>query len=172
MVVIAAALATSAHAADSVWWTNNSTPRGLAFAAINGSAFGNVPAPGAAFSSARGLALDLAAGRAYVVDAAANQLRFIKLDGTGSGVIPTPGVTLNGPNAVAVDPAAGRAYIANRGANNIVFVNLNGTGGGVLNTTGATTTTPNVITVDPTGRVDDYNPSNNTLTVVCPALSG
>ncbi len=150
-VAAAACLATSAHAADSVWWTNNAAPRGISFAAIDGSTSGNVPSPGAAINSAQGLAFDLAAGRAYFVDATTKQLRFVKLDGSGSGVVPAPGVTLNNPVAVAIDPVAGRAYIANKAANNVVFVKLDGSGGGVLNTTGASTTAVNAITVDPAG---------------------
>lgn len=150
-MVVAGLLATSGHAASSVWWTNNTAPRGISFAAIDGSTAGNLPVPGAPLPSVRGLAMDLAAGRAYFTDITNDQLRFAKLDGSGVGVVPTPGVTLNDPRMVAVDPAAGRAYIANTNANNIVFVNLNGTGGGVLNTAGATTTTPTAIAVDPVG---------------------
>ena len=131
-VVAAVSLAASAHAADSVWWANNTAPQGISFAAINGSTAGNLAIPGAPLPSVRGLAMDLAAGRAYFTDITNDQLRFAKLDGSGIGIVPAPGVTLNNPNDVAIDPAAGRAYIANTGANNIVFVNLNGSGGGVV----------------------------------------
>ena len=148
--------ATTARAADRVYWTNggsNTTP--VSFANLDGSGGGNLSAAGATVNAPRGLAINVAAGKVYWTDRTGNRISFANLDGSGGGgTLSTGAATVSGPNAAAVYPAAGKIYWANELANTISFAALDGSGGGNLPIAGATLSEPIGPVVDPgSGRI-------------------
>jgi hypothetical protein len=157
-------LASSARAADRVYWANDSSPSRISFAKLDGSGGGDLNTTGASLGAPRGVAIDVGAGRVYWTARAQNLVSFANLDGSGGGGnLNTTGATVNLPNAAAVYPAAGKIYWANEAADTISFANLNNTGGGDLTITGATVSVPIAPMVDPgSGRIywANANPTN------------
>jgi hypothetical protein len=150
---MAMAVATSAQAADSVYWTNVSGLSALSWAAVDSSAAGNVTIPGLSIVAPRALTIDPASGRAYLNDHAGATF-FVKLDGSGGGEVPTPGLTHARRYGLALDSAAGRLYTDDPVASKILFANVDGSGGGPVVTSGATVAAPWGVAVDPAaGRV-------------------
>jgi low density lipoprotein receptor-related protein 5/6 len=129
-------LASSARAADRVYWVNDASSNKISFANLDGSGAGNLSTAGASTGATRGLAIDVAGGRIYWTNRSANRISFANLDGSGGGGdLNTIGATVSNPNAAAVYPAAGRIYWGNETGNLISFANLDNSGGGNLITT-------------------------------------
>jgi hypothetical protein len=80
-----------------------------------------------------GVALDLAAGRAYW--GRSGGISFARLDGSGGGDLDTAGATPGSANGVAIDPLSGRIYWVEPGT--ISFAALDGSGGGDIGAPGA-----------------------------------
>jgi hypothetical protein len=147
-------LASSAQAADRVYWANGGSDSAnrISWANLDGSVGGNLNTAAAPAGQPRGVAMDVAAGRVYWTARTNNLISFTNLDGTGGGEnLDTSGATVNLPNAAAIYPAAGKIYWANEAADTISFANLNNSGGGNLTTTGATVDVPIGPVVDPAG---------------------
>jgi hypothetical protein len=145
-------LASSAQAADRVYWANGSASSAdrISWANLDGSGGGNLDTAGAPSGGPRGVAIDVAAGRVYWTARAQNLVSFAGLDGSeGGGNLITDPATVSTPNAAAVYPAAGKIYWANEAADTISFANLDNSGGGNLDTAGATIDYPIAPVIDP-----------------------
>jgi DNA-binding beta-propeller fold protein YncE len=141
------ALAATAGAADSVYWSNFEG-NDLGHAALTGGGADIVPTPLAA-ERPYGAAIDAAAGKIYWGDQGTNTIKYANLDGSGSAVLPTGAASVDEPNATAVDPGAGRIYWANGIGNTIAWANLDGSGGGDVNIGSAPVERPYGIAIDP-----------------------
>jgi DNA-binding beta-propeller fold protein YncE len=154
------ALATTVHAAPSVFWNNYEVDKISRANLAGGSGF-DLPVTGTTVDDPYGLAIDAAAGQAYWTNFDSNSIGHASLDGAGSGLLNTTGATLDDPSGPSIDPAAGRIYWANaNGSSRISYANLSGGGGGVLNIAGATTGEAYGVVVSPrTGRIywGDYS---------------
>jgi DNA-binding beta-propeller fold protein YncE len=158
-LLLLACLAPSARADDRVYWANDGPGDNgrISFADLDGSGGGDLLTTGPEPGHVRGMAMDVAAGRAYLTlpgaSAETGQIVWASLDNTGAGSrVNTAGATKNHPNGAAVYPAEGKVYWANEDGNTISFANLNNTGGGDLNTGGATVRGPLTPMVDPGSR--------------------
>ena len=167
-LLLLACLASSARAADRVYWANDGSPEQDLLrqpgrkrrwrSQHHGRVAGRAPRS----CDRRG------GGKVYWTRPGASpaegRVSFANLDGSGGGGdLNTTGATVNRPNAAAVYPAAGKIYWANELGNRISFANLNNTGGGDLTITGATVSVPIAPMVDPgSGRIywANANPTN------------
>jgi hypothetical protein len=141
-LLLLAGLASSASAADRVYWANDKfdVANRISFANLDGSGGGVLDTRGAPGGHPRGVAIDVAAGKVYWTQPgtapAEGRISFASLDGSGGGgIVNTTGATVNHPNAAAVDPAGGKIYWANEFGNWISYANLDGSGGGDLTAT-------------------------------------
>ncbi|CUS05744.1 exported protein of unknown function [Candidatus Promineifilum breve] len=75
---------------------------------------GNMTQNGPELDNPRGLALDLAAGQLYVIDAEAKTLKRWDLDGQNAVTLKSGGVTLNDPRAVALRFGGQTCYTLSR----------------------------------------------------------
>ncbi len=150
--VLALAGATTASAADSVYWSNYEHGN-LSHAALTGGGAEITPSPLAA-GLPFGSGINAAAGKIYWGDSEAEKIDVANLDGSGSSVLPTGAASISEPNGTVVDSADGRVYWANAFDNTISWANLDGSGGGNVATGAAPIHTPYGIAVDPsTGRI-------------------
>jgi DNA-binding beta-propeller fold protein YncE len=94
-----------------------------------------------------GIALDLAAGKMYVINFTSNTISQANLDGTGGVSLGNLNGTLNGPSDIALDLAAGKMYVINFTGNTISQANLNGTGGVNLGNLNGTLNGPTSIAI-------------------------
>jgi hypothetical protein len=146
--------AAPAFAADEVLWTNYEGAHPISYANIPGGGGGNLSLSGLTVGLPLGLALDPAAGRAYIADAGQKTIVWANLDGSGGGQVNTAPVTIKSPVGVAVDPAAGRVYWSDSNTNTIAYANLDGSGAATLNTVGASVNHPDRLAIDPAaGRI-------------------
>jgi hypothetical protein len=140
--LLLACLASSARADDRVYWANdgpNDAGR-ISFADLDNSGGGDLITTGPEPGHARGLAMDVAAGRVYFTlpgdslpgEVPNGQIVYASLDNTGGGGRLNTGTTKNHPNGAAVYPAAGKIYWANEDGNSISFANLDGSAPGDL----------------------------------------
>jgi DNA-binding beta-propeller fold protein YncE len=155
--------ATTAHAADRIYWGNLGTAGVISFANLDGTGGGgDLDTTGSSMSNPAGLALDPSRGKVYW-GTHGFTISFANLDGSGGGGdLNTGGQPVSSAQSVAVDPAAGRIYWSNSFmSQGIFFANLDiPGGGGQLNTTGATVDDPIGVAVDPAaGRIYWANPS-------------
>jgi len=162
------AIAPSAEAADSIYWTTGSGPNPVSFARLDGSGGGILTTPGVTGLGPEGVAIDAAAGRLYWAnDGGANPISFARLDGSGGANLTTVGATPGNPIGATLDPTAGRIYWANNGGPNPVsFARLDGSGGGNLPSSGATVNGPEGVAIDPAaGRIywANDNPGPNPI---------
>jgi hypothetical protein len=161
-------LASSAAAADRVYWANDQSPNRISFAALDGSGGGDLKTSGASGGAPRGVAIDVAAGKIWWTKPGSGpgdgRISFASLDGSGAGGdLNTAGATVDRPNAAAIYPAAGRIYWANELGDRISFAHLDNSGGGDLAVTGATVNVPIGPVIDPSsGRIywANANPEN------------
>jgi hypothetical protein len=161
-VVASLCVASSANAADRVYWANDgfTSPNRISYANLDGSGGGTLNTAGAPSGAPRGVAIDVAASRVYwtiPADGLAGngQIAFASLDDSGGGgAVATTGALLQRPNAAAVYPAGGTIYWANEYGDTISFARLDNSGGGNLAISGATVNVPLAPMVDPTaGRI-------------------
>jgi hypothetical protein len=162
-----AAAASSAGAADRVYWDNGTT---ISFANLDGSGGSDLNLTGATtVNGPFGLGVDSSTGRIYWVASGnfgAGFVSFANLDGSGAGGdLNTTGATMSTaePGGAAIDPVARRIYWAGTNAAKISWASLDGGGGGDLTTTGATTTKALGLAVDPAlGKVywSDFGATN------------
>src|ERR1041384_447710 len=87
-VAIATLLASSAHATDSVYWTNTSSPFGSYYTSAAGGASLDTRAYTVKGPS-QGLVFDPAAGRAYWSNPNQDTIGYAEIDDGGSGDLPT-----------------------------------------------------------------------------------
>ena len=158
--VVALLLASSAQAADRVYWANGGSESAnrISWANLDGSDAGNLNTGAAPAGQPRGVAMDVAAGRVYWTARINNLISFTNLDGSGGGGnLNTMGATVSTPNAAAVHPAAGKIYWANEAADTISVANLDNSGGGsdlITSSIGRTVDIPIAPVVDPNaGRI-------------------
>jgi DNA-binding beta-propeller fold protein YncE len=157
-IVFAALLwtASSAHAAELVYWDNyGADPDNVAFANIDGTGGGVLNIGGQEISSPEGMAYDSATNRLFVADSVGpnGQILAINLDGSGASPFTAPGAPIEEPEGVAVDPTTRTIYWENtEGVGSIAWAKLDGSAGGVLNISGATMSNPCCrIAIDPVG---------------------
>src|SRR4051812_29627383 len=97
-LTIAALLASTAHATDSVYWTNYTSPYGIYYTSANLDTRGYTFKGGS-----QGLVFNPAAGFAYWTNPTQNTIGYAEIDGGGSGDLATPGVTLDHPAGISID---------------------------------------------------------------------
>jgi len=152
----AALVATSAQAADRVYWAAYNTGE-VYWSNLDGSGgIHELNSTGATISPMGygfGGAIDPVQGRYYWANQIDGVINWAALDGSGGGVLPTGAATVSGPLGVSVDPVARRAYWSNE-TGSIAYANLDGSAGQNLSTTGASVSSPTGTTVFPaSGRV-------------------
>jgi hypothetical protein len=155
--VLCLATATTARAADSIYWVNGETGT-ISHANLAGGGGGEVPIPRTVLPNALAIGIDAAAGRLYWtggdVASASTVIGFSNLDGTGGSLLDTTGAPINEANELVAEPAGGRLYWSDEGTDTISFAGLRGGGGGALDTTGVTVENPGAIAVHPgAGRI-------------------
>jgi hypothetical protein len=154
---LALGAASSASAADSLYWANydEAGPGGLFSVGLGGGGAHEIDTTGGIVKQANGTVIDAAAGKIYWGTDEGNKVFSANLSGGGVSELNTTGATATGfLIGLAIDRAAGRVYWANSQEDKISYANLDGSGGGDLDTTGATVDDPFGVVVDPTsGRI-------------------
>src|SRR5829696_9066548 len=148
-LVATGAFATSAKAADTIFWGNYDGSK-VSFANLDGSGGGgDLNTTGAtAPNQVAGVAIDPAAGRVYWANAGSGKISYANLDGSGGGGdLNTSGATVGGVRGLTIDPALGRLYWGNSGG--IFYANLDNSGGGALSAGTASVHFPWGVAVDP-----------------------
>ena len=123
-----------------IYWANwnGATPQNgdtISWAALDGSAAGDLPINTALVNGPHGLAIDQSAGRIYWANYADSTIGSANLNGGNAELLPTPGVVPDGPRGLAIDPATSRIYWANHGnvsmdsGTRISYAKLDGSGG-------------------------------------------
>ena len=162
-------LASSARAADRIYWANLSANT-ISWANLDGSGGGDLPINPAALNGPMGLAIDTTTGKLYWSNYGDNNgttIGVANLDGSDGQILPISGVGVSQPHGVAVDHAANKIYWTNHtdaGESWIGFANLDGSGGGILNTGSATINGPRGLALDKaTGLLYFANWNGNTI---------
>jgi hypothetical protein len=139
------AIASRAHATETIYWNNYEAEpsESVAFANIDGSGGGALNSTGAEISDAEGMAFDPANGRIYLANLGSDQIVWVAIDGSGAGVLDTGGAPVESPEGITIDLKTQTVYWANeQTVGSIGYASANGGGGGTLNTAGATVKGP------------------------------
>jgi PQQ-like domain len=117
-------LASTAAAADSIYWSSYTSPGGILHGDLGGSGAQSLFT---GESSPDGVAIDAAAGKIYWAETTTGTIRVGNLDGTGARDLYTGE---NQASGVAIDPSAGLIYWADAVSRTgtIRVANLDGTG--------------------------------------------
>src|SRR5436190_14064383 len=150
VALLAGSLAASVHAADRVYWANETGGKAISFTRLdNTGGGGDLSTAGATFATPEGITLDQPTGKIYWANFGNSTISFAKLDNTGGGAqLSTGTAQMIGPAGVAIDPVNRKIYWANDNGTKISFAKLDGSGGGNLSTSGATVMRPLGVALD------------------------
>ncbi|HEX5608495.1 MAG TPA: hypothetical protein VFX45_00210 [Solirubrobacterales bacterium] len=168
--LLALGAATSALAADSVYWFDIEQPDPLISRTnLSGGGGTDILRANPSVGAFLGIAIDAAAGRIYWIEG--DRINFSNLDGSGRQQLNPAGVRIESPAWLAIDTTAGKLYWFDEKTEDeqegsddtepaIAYANLDGSGGGHLRATGATIEFPSGLVVHPAGGKLYWTDSN------------